>query len=247
MERIAIFAALQWECQPILRNMRQVSRARGAHFTVWRSTASHQEVWLVKTGIGMQRAEVAARELSAANRFGLFLSTGCAGALASTLVPGDLAVATAVLGDAPAEQFDTDATQRERACRAAERAALRATLGPVLCSPQVLVTAAAKRAAAARGPVAVEMEGVPIAACAARAGIPFISVRAILDTAETELRHAGKFIDPQSGAVKPLALAGYLATHPGAVSDLLAMQRMMKAAQTSLQRFFAAWLSPVDY
>ena len=109
------------------------------------------------------------------------------------------------------------------------------------------MTAAQKRAAAAQhDAVAVEMEGVPLAAAAARRSIPFVSVRAILDTADTELKHTGRFIEPQTGAVKPLALVGYLATHPGAVTDLLAMQRMMHAAQTSLERFFAIWFSTLD-
>ena len=73
--------------------------------------------------------------------------------------------------------------------------------------------------------------------------MPFVSVRAILDTADAELPHAGRFIDPHSGTVKPLALAGYLAAHPGALTELLAMQRMKRAAEHSLERFFAAWFA----
>jgi hypothetical protein len=87
------------------------------------------------------------------------------------------------------------------------------------------------------------MEGVPLAACAAERGVPFVSVRAILDTADTELRHSGRFMDPQTGSVKPLALAGYLASHPGALADLLALQRMTSAAQHSLNKFFDAWFT----
>lgn len=117
----------------------------------------------------------------------------------------------------------------------------------MLCSPQVLASADDKRAAAAQhGAVAVEMEGAAIATLGTARGVPFISVRAILDTAATELRHAGRFMDPHTGAVKPLVLAGYLATHPGMLAELLAMQRMMRAAQTSLERFFAVWLSTPD-
>ena len=99
------------------------------------------------------------------------MSTGCAGALAPELVPGDLAVASAIIGTG-GERFETDATQREQLRRAAERAALRFTDGPVLCSPQVLATVVEKRAAAARGAIAVEMEGAPIAASAAQARHP---------------------------------------------------------------------------
>ena len=118
---------------------------------------------------------------------------------------------------------------------------MRFTYGPVLCSPHVLATVAEKRVAAARGSIAVEMEGAPIAASAAQAGIPFVSVRAILDTADTELPFVGKVIDPQNGAVKPLALATYLATYPGALPAWLAMQHMRRAAEASLDKFFGVW------
>ena len=247
MERIAIFAALRWECRPPLRPLRQVKRDRLDGFTVWRGGTPNREVWVVKTGMGVQQAGAAARAVSDAGRFGLFVSTGCAGALIGSLVPGDLTPATTIVGDSSGAVFETDAAQREHACRVAESAALRAIAGPVLCTQLMLMSVAERRAAAERyGTVAVEMEGAAIAACAARVGVPFISVRSILDTADMELNHVMKFIDSQSGAVKPLAFAGYIATHPGALSGLFAMQRMMRASETSLNRFFAAWFPTLD-
>jgi adenosylhomocysteine nucleosidase len=245
--RVAIFAALQWECRPVLQQLRQVSRQRAGDCTFWCGSTPRAEVVLVKTGMGIVRAEAAARAVGASGMFDLFLSTGCSGALAAELVPGDVTVATAVVDRQTGGGIDTHPQQSERARRAAERAALRVRSGRVLCSPQVLASAADKRAAAAQhGAVAVEMEGAAIAALAAERSIPFISVRAVLDTADTELRHAGRFLDPQTGAVKPLVLAGYLATHPSALADLRAMQRMMRAAQTSLERFFTEWFSILD-
>ena len=243
MEQVAIFAALRWECMPIVRRLRQVTRRHVAGLTVWRGAAGERCVWVVKTGIGPTRAAAAVYAINASERFSLFVSTGCAGALAPELVAGDLAIATSVVGDSAGDGMETDVRYREAVCRVAGTVAQRACVGPVLCSPRVLATIAEKRAAAARGNVAVEMEGAPIAACAAQAGVPFVSVRAILDTAETELPHAGRFIDPQSGAMKPLALAGYLAAHPGALSGVLAMQRMRHVAERSLGRFFAAWFA----
>ena len=244
MERIAIFAALQWECRAVLQQMRQTSRERAAGFTLWRGSTPRGEVVLVKTGMGLAQAEGAARAIRARGEFELFMSTGCAGALAAELAPGDVAVATAIVGNHSRGRFETHGEHCARAQRVAERAALRVTTGPVLCSPHALATAEQKHAAAVQhGAVAVEMEGASIAAEAAARGIPFISVRSVLDTADTELRHAGRFIDSRTGAVKPLALAGYIAIHPGALTDLLAMQRMMHAAQSSLERFFAVWFS----
>jgi nucleoside phosphorylase len=240
---IAIFAALRWECQPVLRHLQRVRRVCCGTVTTWRGHAGGREVWLVKTGIGPQRAAAAAEAVGALGRFAVFVSTGCAGALAGGLQPGDLTLASAVVAVDADGGYASDPGHHAWACRAAGRATLRAVTGPVLCSPVVLASAAAKAAAAARGPIAVEMEGAPIAAAAAAAGIPFVSVRAILDTAETELAHAGRFIEPSTGAVKPVALATYLAAHPGAVHDLLAMRRMMRAADASLDRFFGAWFA----
>jgi adenosylhomocysteine nucleosidase len=243
VEHIAIFAALRWECRPVLRHLRRVRREAIGGFTVWRGTTPRGHVWLVKTGIGPMRAEAAAGAVTTAQRFDLCISTGCAGGLAAELLPGDLTVATAIVCDSSGQRFHADAAQVERLCRTAQRAALRVSTGPVLCSGRVLTTAAAKQAAAEAGSLAVEMEGRAIAARAAQLGIPFVSVRAILDSAAMELPHAGRFVEPQTGALKPLALAGHLARHPGVLTELFAMQRLMHAAQRSLEQFFAAWLA----
>jgi adenosylhomocysteine nucleosidase len=240
MSRIAVFAALRWECRPALHRLRRVRRDRLGSFTVWRGAGADAEVWVVQTGMGTARAADAARLVRDADHFDLFLSTGCAGALSPSLHPGDLVIGTAVLGDGA--RIASDPMQMARAEQAAQSAALPVTQGPLLCSPHVLASAAAKRLGAASGAIAVDMEGVAIATCAAQAAIPFLSVRSILDTADTELDASG-FVDPQSGRVKPLALAAHLAGHPSTLPYLLSMQRMMRAAQLSLERFFRAWLA----
>jgi len=242
MERIAIFAALRWECRPVLRRLRQVRRERIAGCTVWKGAAPAAEVWVIQTGMGPERASAAAQAVAAAGAFDLFLSTGCAGALVPSLMPGDLSIATTVVGNA--SRYDTDPATRSRLQLCADRAGLRTILAPVLCSAHVLSSAAAKReAATTTGAVAVEMEGAAIARCAAGAGVPFASVRAILDRSDTELDGSTPFLDPASGAVRPLALAGYLAAHPGALPGLLALQRMMAAARASLEKLFETFLA----
>ncbi len=241
MERIAIFAALQWECRSVIRQLRQVRRSRGAAATCWRAETPGREIWVIKTAVGEKRAAAATEVLRDAGRFDLFFSTGCAGALSPQLTPGDLAIATTVIGTSA--KFDTDAAQRERAVAAARRATVPATVGPVLCSPRVLIKAADKLAAAVEtGAVAVEMEGAAIAAAAQQAGVPFVAVRAVLDTAETELPESEDFMDPQTGSVKLGDVLRHLARQPSAIAELLALQKMMRAAQRSLEKFFQVWL-----
>lgn len=235
---------MRWECRPIVRQLHQTSRERVAGFTVWRGTAPGREIWLVRTGMGPRYAKAAARAVGQVSGFTLFLSTGCAGGLAADLTPGDLAVATTLRGKPGEPSFETDAAWRARICAAAERAALRTVVGPLLSSRVVLATAAAKRAAAACGSVAVEMEGAPIAACAAEQHVSFAAVRAILDTADDELPDSSRFLALRRSAHKPLAPGGGVAANAASgLQRLLAVRRMMDAAQRGLEKFFRAWLA----
>ena len=248
MERIAIFAALQWECRAVLHPLRQVRRIGLGGFTCWQAHTPEREVWVVKTGVGVQRAAAAVDAIGDAQTFQLFVSSGCAGGLAPDLEPGDLVLATAISGDGTEHVIATGAAARARAGAAAAAAGLRWVEGPLLCSDNALLTAAAKRAAAAEGAVVVEMEGGAIAARAAAAQVPLLSVRAILDGAEHELQIPATVVNAATGGVRPLALAGYVATHPRVLAELMALQRMQRAARSSLERFFGQWLagSPVN-
>jgi adenosylhomocysteine nucleosidase len=240
--RIAIFAALQWECRPILRHLRQARRGNIGEVPTWSTTHGPVEIVVAKTGIGLVRAAAAARTLAQSEPFDLFLSSGCAGALAAHLCPGDVIVADRVRtldGDA----LPVDDEQRQRSLAVLQRSGLQRHQGTIVSSPTILATPAEKTAAAHDGALAVDMEGAAIAAVAAASGIPFGAVRSILDRADLELDHAGRFVDPATGAVRPGALAAHLLRHPTAVGSLLAMKKMMDAAQASLDRFFAEYLA----
>jgi adenosylhomocysteine nucleosidase len=240
--RTLIFAALRWECRCILRTLRRVSRHRRAAFTVWHGDSPAGEVVVVKTGIGVSQAEMAARAVTEHGRFDLCLSTGCAGALSSDLACGDAVIASQ-LADSDNRRWPVDEVVRMELCAAAQRAALRAVDGAVLCSSRVLGTVEEKRLAAQRtGTVAVEMEGIPIAAHAAEQGMPFASVRVVLDTADTSIDVSAGLVDERTGDVKPLAVARSLVTRRASWSSMRSMQQMLSTAESSLERLFAVYL-----
>lgn len=241
MPNIAIFAALQWECGPILRHLGKARRGKIDDSTVWRGRFGDVGITLIKTGMGLARAEAAARRLVSQGHFALFLSSGCAGALAPQLGPGDLVVAESI-GLSGGAALPAHPEHRERAIAAARRAGLHPHLGHFLSSPTVLATRAEKHGAAQAGAIAVEMEGAAIARVAAESGVAFAAVRSILDTADIELEMSGHFVDPATGSVRPIALAGHLLRHPTALPHMLSVKRMMDAADTALARFFAAYL-----
>ncbi len=245
MDRVVIFAALQWECRAVLGGLRNLRRDRVESFTSWYAASEGTEVIVVKTGVGVDRAAAAAAAVGDLSRFALMVSAGCAGGLDPTLLPGDLVLATALNGDGARGSMPTDARYRADAMHVAAKAGLRTVEGPVVCSATVLATATEKRAAAAAGAIAVDMEGAPVAAAAAARGVPVLSVRTVLDGAEHAVVVPPGLINPVRGSVRPLATAAYFAMHPRAALELRALRRLQDAAHESLERFFAHWLPRV--
>ena len=245
MTRLAIFAAMSWECRPIVERLGAAQRTAIGSASVWRAVRDHNELWVVKTGIGSERAASAARRVLGQGQFDLVVSTGCAGALSPDLDVGDLVIASRIVAP-DGTHIETDIDAGARAHDIASGAGLRVALGPVVCNPTVLPTAAAKRAVGAtHGAIAVDMESTPIAACAAAQGVPFLSARAILDRVDTDLPDAS-LIAPD-GHVRTLAMARRVATHPGDVVRLWALRGMTVTAQQTLRTFFATWLLRDDH
>jgi adenosylhomocysteine nucleosidase len=241
VQRIAIFAALQWECRAVLRALAALERGRIDRFTCWRSTQRGRDVSVVKTGVGIARAGAAAAAVDL-SQFDLIVSAGCAGGLRDDLAPGDLVIASTITGAGASGTFNSEARYRAYALEIARTVGLRVCEGAVLCSAAVLATADAKRAACENGAVAVEMEGAPIAAGAAAAGVPFLSVRAVLDAVEHDMVFPPTVLDPDRGTLRPLATAAYLTSHPRVWPALPTLRHLHDAASDALVRFFSAWL-----
>jgi len=239
--RLAVFAALRWECRAVLSHLRQPTRESIDGTGVWRGRAGDHEVWLVQTGVGPERAERSARRILNREAFDLCLSTGCAGALAEGLMPGAVVIATdVVLGEQRHSIPSQWSEQIEDRCRVGE---LQHQRGTFFCSPRVLATqndkAAARRSS---GAIAVEMEGGGIATAAAAFAVPFAAVRTILDSASADLPESGDLMNPESGGLNWRRTVRQLAS-PSRVGQLLNLGIGMRAAERSLNRFFKIYFA----
>ncbi|HYD49063.1 MAG TPA: hypothetical protein VEB21_11980 [Terriglobales bacterium] len=242
VRRLAVIAALPWECRPLLRRMSHVESGSHGGARLWRGRAGRSEVWLMQTGIGIDRAERATAWLLGQKDFAGCLSIGCAGALSPDLTSGALIAAESVV--AAHGRISSDAALTAAVIAAGEKAGLHISSGAFLCSPTLLATATQKFGAHHRhGAVAVEMEGSGIAAAAARATVPFAAVRAVLDTAVTELPEPGAYLDPVSGAIRWRVLLGEVSQRPATVFHLARLGFAMRAAERSLSRFCAAFFA----
>lgn len=142
------------------------------------SLGESASIWLC--GVGDEAARRAAEGLRAHGAAAL-MSFGFAGALESSLNPGDLILPEVIhAGDS----FQIDLNWRER-LRQRLPGHLRIAGGVLAASGKVVTSATAKRELAqATGACAVDMESGAVAEVAAQSGVPFMAIRAISDPVE---------------------------------------------------------------
>lgn len=205
---VIIFAALDWEAAAARESHPSISvrleprfgsRAWTCILPPWRGWPRPVFWFLVyQTGVGPTRAAAVA---AAAPEARAFLSVGCAGGLSPTLRAGDLVLASEIV------ELDQAGAPIARWPAASGRLAHgllgSPPCGPVATSRGVLADVRAKAKAAECGALAVAMEDAALAAAARARGIPFFTVRAVLDEADETVPHFGPVIDAESGSVRP--------------------------------------------
>ncbi|MDE2049805.1 MAG: purine and other phosphorylase-like protein, family 1 [Gammaproteobacteria bacterium] len=191
---------------------------------------------LAVSGIGESAAAAAARRLVLAGATAL-ASFGMAGGLDPTLLCGVVLlpeeVAAAEGGDCAAAGSATSGEWRQR-LRAALPASCIVCGGKLLSSARPIGRPDAKAAAWHRSrAAAVDMESAAIAQVAGQAGLPFIALRVIVDTASDELPAA--VIAASSGGQLQVArlLAGLLRA-PGEVGMLIRLSARYRVARRVL-------------
>jgi nucleoside phosphorylase len=155
----------------------------------WEGQIGNRAVTLLQAGIGGVRAHAALEALTVP--YDLVVSIGFAGALVTGASPGDVVLPHTVVWEealglhhyaVPVGTWSAAKTQLPADL------ATRALHGPLLSSPVVIATPAAKHAAAIRvGAVAVEMEAAALVSVARERGADVLVLRAILDAVDVSL------------------------------------------------------------
>ena len=191
------------------------------------------------TGIGSAAAAEGARRLVAAGCRSL-ASFGLAGALDPSLAAGAIVLPEEVVLAGGASLRTAD-EWRARAVRALEALDRPVACGKLLTSARALGSVAGKASAfAASGAVAVDMESFAVAQVAAASGLPFIAVRAIVDTAEDEVPPALATAADEAGELSVGRILGRLAVHPSGVAALVRLAARYRAAIRALRAVAAA-------
>jgi nucleoside phosphorylase len=191
---------------------------------------------LAVSGIGGAAAAAAARRLVLAGVTAL-ASFGMAGGLDPTLICGAVLLPEEVVPidgvDSAAGVTATSPQWRQR-LRAALPASCIAWGGRLLTADRPIARPAAKSAAwRSTGAAAVDMESVAIAQVAGQAGLPFVVLRVIVDTAADELPAAVLAASSGSEVRVGRLLAGLLLA-PGDLGALIRLSARYRIASRAL-------------
>jgi hopanoid-associated phosphorylase len=160
------------------------------------------------------------------------LSFGLAGALAADLTPGVLLLPDTVV-TADGSRYPTDSAWRTRLM--ATLSELTPLVRPVLGVDLAVASAAEKARLAQRtGAAAVDMESHVLARAAHAAGLPFLVIRAVADTARMTLPPAALVGITTDGRTDLLAVLRSLLRHPAQLPPLLRLGRDAAAGMTTL-------------
>lgn len=183
-------------------------------------------------GARAAQAEERAAELVAGGAQAL-VSFGLAGGLDAALRAGDLVVSADVTAADGAIRGDTDWAERVQARLTTDVAHAGAVLGQttVMSSPGTKAQAFART-----GALAVDMESVAVARAAEAAGLPFIVVRAIADTAAHSVpAYAAAAIGADGRTHIGAVLRGVVA-NPTSLAMLWTLASASRAAYATLRR-----------
>lgn len=235
---ILIFCAFGAEFAPIRARLRHATDLdgglRGARGELGGTPAT-----IVVSGVGLRRArESAARAFDIIRCPDSAILTGVAGALHADLRIGDVVVGDRLilrreLEFAAAKTLEIG-VERVDALSAALRAArIDHIRGPMLTSRRVIATASDKlRAHDAFAAISVDMESAVIAEEAAARGVPFVTLRTILDTAAQDLE--GAMLADENGRVRPLHVTRTLLRNPRLIGASFRLMRNLRVASASM-------------
>ncbi len=185
------------------------------------------------SGMGCQAAAEGARKLVTAG-CGALASWGFAGALDPALTSGAILVPEEVILEGAARSFQTTPEWRQRALRLLAAPSIQR--GILLTSPQPLRSVADKRSAFRRtGAAAVDMESFAVAAVASEHGLPFLTIRVIVDRATDEVPRVLEGVSTRRGALSIGSLVGGLLLEPSSIRPVLRLAGHYRAARRTLR------------
>ncbi|MEA2627179.1 MAG: adenosylhomocysteine nucleosidase [Candidatus Binatota bacterium] len=167
--------------------------------------------------------------------------SGCAGALDESLGPGDVVVASEIV-DREGRALSSATGLIDAYLAASASAGVTARTGRLLTSGAVLEPGEKQRLGKQTGALAVDMETAAIAAWAEASGVPFVAIRAILDSVARPVADFGAAIGP-AGEIRPVALLALFCRKPRLVGEVPRLAAARQRCERALIAVHTRWLA----
>ena len=245
----AVVAALPEEMRPLYERLAGVEVRRLRTLDARLAHVGGRPVALVVGGDGDGNARVSTEEILSRLPVARLLVIGVAGALTPDLEPGALVLADQVRSDVSSDAIEDRVLAPPSALVRWAARVSGARRGRVVSAAALADTPAEKARLAARhagaGPAVVDLESMACAEVAAAAGVPWLVLRAVSDTAAEALPALLERCRDEAGAVRRGRVARALLRNPGALPPLLALRRRTlagaRALAPAIQSLLDAW------
>ena len=201
------------------------------------------------TGVGKERASAGISDLlDRAVGPDSILSVGFAGALRGELNTGDLVLSRRVHASGEETPIECDAHLLDLALETSKDPDMpRCFVADSLTVPQVVLNASDKaRLAGVTAAWVADMEAYWIGKVAGERGIPFLSVKAVLDTADQELPPFVAGLGNKGALGQLFRVAANLIVRPRDVPSVLKLSKQVKTAQDSVATFGLSFVQMVE-
>ena len=234
---IAIVGAVKEEIAGIKQAMNISDHVRLGKSSAWPGKWVKQNIVLVRSGVGRQRAEDATLQVIDHFKPGCLISIGYAGAVQPELNVGDLVIADTIIEENEKGEYAPDSTWLNRAKEISCSNGVKTIVGGLLTVDNVIHDCPSKQELGEKFNVqAVEMETSAIAKVAEEKGVPLLSLRVISDRLDQELLDSSSFLG-SDGEISTLKAGWYVLTHPGSIKSALSLRTQTQIATQSITRF----------
>jgi adenosylhomocysteine nucleosidase len=236
---IGLIVAMPEEVRPIARRLGPGQTVRIGRFPCHRFRLEGREIFLVRSGMGRERAAAATTALIAAHRPDVLISAGFGGGVRKGPKTGDVVLADQVLS--LSDEKITGAMHIETGdllrgiMEALPSRVFRILNGCVITSRGILRKKEADRILPAElsNPV-LDMETSAVAEAAARESIPFLALRAISDPAEEEILFSIEEITDRELNISIRRVLSTILRKPRILPQMIRLARNAKKAGSSL-------------
>lgn len=243
MKPIGIFAATRWELNAIRRAGPSFTARSVNGIRCWVGAVGDRSCWLIRTGIGPEKAADISRNILKVGSLSCMISSGFACALNAATV-GDVLVGTEVIEHPEGKHtrpLPCSSSLATHAMNTADAVKLAAAAGRFVSTARVMCRGEEKRGIArvTQG-LGLDMESAALAAAAQEAGISFAIIRTVSDVRDEDLPLDFNLFLRPTGWISGVASC---LRDPSTVIGLSRLRRQSHLAGMHLTQFYEKFLS----